>query len=194
MLEGTGPAGAILRVKKSFKTKTFPQADGKPIEFDDTLNSSMEIPADGRFQFHVNQSTRPIVAVDKGRPATGPASPPQSFSGGVAGAAAPCADPESNAPTCVNDHPFDVPAGGVDNAEAVVRIEWATQASDWDLRVFRDTNNNDTVDAGEPEVGTSQQGTTDFEQTTLAAPNLVPGASYSSASTTSPRPSPTTAA
>ena len=181
VLAGTGPAGAILRVKKSFKTKTFPQADGKPIEFDDTLNSSMQIPAGGAYEFHLNQSTRPIVAVDKGRPATGPVSPPIAFSGAIAGSgdgAAPCADAASNASTCINDHAFDVPSGAVDNAQAVVRIEWPTQGSDWDMRIYRDQDGDGTIEAGDNEVGTSQQGTTDFEQTTLSAPALVPGASY----------------
>ena len=181
VLAGSGPAGAILRVKKSFKTKTFPQADGEPIEIDDTLNTSMEIPAGGAYEFHLNQSTRPVVAVDKGRPATGPVSPPIGFSGSVASpgdGAAPCGDAESDATTCVNDHPFEVPSGNVDNAQAVVRIEWPTQGSDWDMRIYRDEDGDGSIEDGDDVVGTSQQGTTDFEQTTLTAPTLEPGASY----------------
>jgi hypothetical protein len=178
LLEGTGPGGAILRVKKSFTTRTFPQADGKPIEFDDTLNSSMEIPADGRYAFHINQSTRPIVAVDKGRPATGPASPPQTFSGDVSGAA-PGGDAESNDPANFNDHPFTVPTAGVDNARASVRIDWDTPTTDWDMQVFRDGNGDgDSEDAQDQAIGSSQQGTTTYEETTIAEPTLEPGEHY----------------
>ena len=178
VLEGSGPAGAILRVKKDFKTKTFPQADGKPIEFDDHLNSSMQIPADGRFQFNVNQSTRPIVAADKGRPASGPPSPPQTFSGDITGAT-PSGDAESTDPANSNDHPFTVPSAGVDNARASVRIDWQTPTTDWDMKVFRDGNDDgDSFDAADTEVGSSAQGTTTYEETTVAEPVLEPGEKY----------------
>jgi hypothetical protein len=46
-------------------------------------------------------------------------------------------------------------------------VEWASIASDYDVEVYRDTNGNDAVDAGEPVEGTSGQGQTDFEQVTL---------------------------
>ena len=65
----------------------------------------------------------------------------------------------------VNDHPFEVPEHA-DNAQAVVRVEWNTPGSDRDMRVYRDTDGDGVVDAGEPRVGASQTGTTDFEQTT----------------------------
>ncbi|MDQ3433229.1 MAG: hypothetical protein M3481_00855, partial [Actinomycetota bacterium] len=72
------------------------------------------------------------------------------------------------------DHSFTVPANGpgVDNEKFTVRIEWQSITSDWDTRLFRDTNANGTVDEGEPEVGTSQQGTTDFEQVTLSGSDI----------------------
>ncbi len=178
VLEGSGPAGAILRLKKSFKTKTFPQADGKPIEFDDTLDSTMEIPADGRFEWNINQSTRPIVAVDKGRRATGPPSPPQTFGGDISGAA-PSGDSESSDPANFNDHPFTVPTAGVDNARASVRIDWQTPTTDWDMKVFLDGNGDgDSEDAQDKEVGSSAQGTTTYEETTIAEPTLQPGKHY----------------
>ena len=34
---------------------------------------------DGAFEWHINPSTRPLVAKDSGRPATGEPSPPQEF-------------------------------------------------------------------------------------------------------------------
>ncbi len=178
VLEGSGPAGAILRVKKDFKTKTFPQPDGKPIEIDDHLNSTMQIPADGRFHLNLNQSTRPIVAVDTGRPASGPPSPPQTFNGDISGAA-PGGDSESNDPANSNDHPFTVPSAGVDNARASVRIDWQTPTTDWDMKVFLDGNGDgDSYDAVDKEVGTSAQGTTTYEETTIAEPTLQPGKKY----------------
>ena len=69
-----------------------------------------------------------------------------------------------------------MPAGGFDNAKMTVRIEWASAASDWDTKLYRDTNGNGAVDAGEPMVGASQQGTTDFEQVSIANP--APGSKY----------------
>ena len=66
IIEGEAPAGATLRIRKDFKTETFPQADGNPILFDDSLESSIQVGADGRFRWHTNPSTRPIVAKERG--------------------------------------------------------------------------------------------------------------------------------
>jgi hypothetical protein len=178
ILEGNGPAGAILRLKKTFKTETFPQADGKPITFDDTLDSTTEIPAGGHYQWNINQSTRPIVARAHGRAANGPPSPPQTFNGDATGAV-PGGDAESNDPANFNDHPFTVPSAGVDNARASVRIDRQTPTSDWDLQVFLDGNDDgDSEDPQDKAIGASQQGTTTYEETTIAEPNLVPGERY----------------
>jgi hypothetical protein len=182
VLEGSAPVGAVLRLKKSFKTETFPQEDGKPIELDDTLETVMDVPLSGRFEWHINPSTRPVVAKDKGREATGQPSPPEEFDGGVGhpddGAAA-CGDAEDNTASCTNDHPFTVPSGaGIDNARATIRIEWATLESDWDMRVFHDVDGDGAVEPGDEEVGSSQQGTTDYEETTITEPVLKPGDSY----------------
>ena len=79
----------------------------------------------------------------------------------------------------------------MDNAKATVRVEWATPASDWDMKVFRDAN-GDGSSVGETQVvGTSAQGTTDFEQVTIGEAQLTPGGT-SSASSTSRPPSRTT--
>jgi hypothetical protein len=69
-----------------------------------------------------------------------------------------------------------VPSGaGIDNAKATVRLDWTTPGSDWDFKVFRDTDGDgSSVDETDP-VGQSAQGTTDFEETTIAEPLLVPG-------------------
>jgi Zinc carboxypeptidase len=183
VIEGTAAAGTVLRLRKSFLTETSPvvSSDGQegPVQtFEDKLETVMDVPASGVFEWHVNPSTRPAVALDRGAPNSGTPSAPVQFSGSAAtppDGAAPCGDAESDAPTCVNDHPFEVPGAPADNARAVVRVEWNTPGSDWDMRVYRDTDGDGVVDAGEPRVGASQTGTTDFEQTTLAPPGLEPG-------------------
>ena len=48
-----------------------------------------------------------------------------------------------------------------------MRVEWGSPASDYDIEVYKDTNGNGAVDAGEPEEGQSAQGPTDFEQVTI---------------------------
>ncbi len=72
-----------------------------------------------------------------------------------------------------------MPGGdGSDNAKAIIRIEWPTLASDWDMKVYRDANGDGfSVGEGQP-IATSGQGLTDFEQATLVAPALVPGGRY----------------
>ena len=121
------------------------------------------------------------MAVDKGGPATGPPSPPVAFGGGVAGPATaphPAATRRRTPPRASTTTRSRSRQARVDNAQAVVRIEWPTLGSDWDMRIYRDEDGDGTIEAGDDEVGSSQQGTTDFEQTTLSAPALLPGASY----------------
>jgi Zinc carboxypeptidase len=154
VLTGRAPAGQVLRLKKSFQTPT-----SQDTTFTDTLDSTMQVPADGRFEWHVNQSTRPLVAQERGREATGDPSPPQSFA--ARGESTPCANFDDPPETCYEDHVITVPAGeGIDNARATIRVEWPTPVSDYDMKVYRDG----------VEVGSSGQGTTSFEQVTLGDP------------------------
>jgi hypothetical protein len=154
VLTGQAPAGAVLRLKKTFETPTSQAAT-----FTDTLDSTIQVPADGRFEWHVNQSTRPLVAQERGREATGAPSPPQSFA--ARGESTPCANFDDPPETCYEDHVITVPAGeGIDNARATIRVEWPSPVSDYDVRVLRDG----------VEVGSSAQGTTSFEQVTLGDP------------------------
>lgn len=90
VLEGSAPAGRILRLRKDFKTSTSPvcpvdvgivdSITGRftgqgavpyvsscpiglePILIDDYLDTTMTVPEDGRFEWHVNPSTRPFEA------------------------------------------------------------------------------------------------------------------------------------
>ena len=61
VLTGKAPRGAVLRLKKSFATRTSQKDEyGKPVVFSDTLRSKLV--ASGRpFSWHVNPSTRPEV-------------------------------------------------------------------------------------------------------------------------------------
>jgi Zinc carboxypeptidase/FG-GAP repeat len=176
VVEGSAPAGAVLRLKKSFQTATSPVIDsegneGQPILFDDTLDTTTVVPRSGSFEWHVNPSTRPVVAQSYGRPANGQPSPPIQEPG-TTGPSCPTYfdDPSTCPPGSVIDHEFTIPpnGGGVDNGFANVRVDWATAGSDYDLEVYRDANGNGAVDAGEDTpIASSAQGGTDEEETTL---------------------------
>jgi hypothetical protein len=180
VLSGSAPPGATLTLIKRFATPTYEEQHGT---IPDRLRTSLQVPSSGTFAWHINPSTRPLVAGSSGREPKGDPSPPQSFSGSLAGppddGASPCADFDTEDAACFNDHPFTVPAGaGIDNAKATIRMEWGTPASDWDFKVFRDTN-GDGSSVGETDpVGQSGNGTTNFEETTISEPVLVPGAKY----------------
>ena len=154
VLAGRAPANAVLRLTKAFETPTF---DGS--SFTDRLNTTMQVGADGVFEWHANPSTRPLVMKESGRPATGEPSAPQEFAS--RGEAVPCADFDDPPETCYEDHPITVPSGeGIDNATARVRIEWGTPASDYDMKILEDGQ----------VIATSGQGTTNFEEAVLADP------------------------
>jgi hypothetical protein len=186
VIEGAAPAGAILRLKKSFKTKTSPVLrDGEEtevIEFEDVLDTTMEVPPSGQFEWHINPSTRPAVAKQIGRAPQGEPSPSEDIAGGFPATQPDPSDANSNrtVPPAFDDHLIEVPAngGGVDNAKVTVRVDWQTLGSDYDIRLFRDSNGNGVLDpaeeAQEP-VAVSQQGTTDFEQVTLTELDFEPG-------------------
>ncbi|MGH8894354.1 MAG: M14 family zinc carboxypeptidase [Actinomycetes bacterium] len=56
VVSGKAPAGATLRLRKQFATPTY---DGS--SFTDRLDTTMTVPANGSFSWHVNPSTRPLV-------------------------------------------------------------------------------------------------------------------------------------
>ena len=186
VLEGTAPAGATLRLTKQFKTESFPQADNKPLLSDDKLDTVYDVGSDGRVRWHVNPSTRPLVAKASGVPNAGEPSPPQQRSGGVAGAAddpandgaAPSGDPESDDTLNYNDHPITVPATG-DNASMNVRVSWQAQASDWDIKLYEDSNGDGKSANETTVVGTSQTGPSNVEEVSAqGTPRLTPGKKY----------------
>ena len=186
MLEGSGPAGTTLRLTKDFKTETFPQRhdDGtkKPIRIDDHLETTYDVGDDGKVRWHVNPSTRPIVAKETGKANPGPPSPPETRNGSPAGAAddpvndgaAPGGDANANNPLNYNDHPITVPADG-DNETMSVKVAWASPASDYDVKLFEDTNGDGRSQDSEPVVGTSQNGATSEETVSAVAPRPAAG-------------------
>lgn len=56
IIRGRAPAGATLKITKSFRTRTWTST------IPDKLTSSMKVPASGQYVWHVNPSTRPTVA------------------------------------------------------------------------------------------------------------------------------------
>ena len=177
-------------MKKKCKTRTFQQPqdedEDKPILFDDSLSSLLQVDSTGKFRWHTNPSTRPIVAKDRGDRNGGKPAEPQQQTGSTAGSSSePGGDGavpggDANAPTTLNynDHPFTIPATG-DNRSANVRVRWATPASDWDVRLYEDLNGDGKSGAGDKEVAVSEQGTTSEEEVGITGnPKLVANKKY----------------
>jgi hypothetical protein len=67
LLTGSAPAGSVLRLHKQFESETSPVIQdshgltGRPLRFQDVLDTTIEVGDSGRFEWHVNQSTRPYV-------------------------------------------------------------------------------------------------------------------------------------
>lgn len=182
LIKGKAPKRSYLTLKKKFKTPTSPVLDangeeGEVMLLPERLKSVVKVAKKGKFKWHVNPSTRPIVdpSVKMLKKRKGQPSAPVEFAGPTTGLI-PCADPDSEVPTCYSDHPFRVPAGeGIDNGTANVKITWPSPASDWDMKVFRDSD-GDGSSAGETKVvGASADGPSTEEETTVARPGLKQG-------------------
>jgi len=138
VIEGSAPAGSTLRISKTFQTSTSPvwQDDlgsviGDPLRFTDTLISEMKTTGP-TFAWHVNPSTRPLVAGRHGRDPTGP---PQA---GITLDNPPGIPAENTAYPPGQPYesiPFTVkgPADGVDNGRLTVHIQWESPDTDWDI-------------------------------------------------------------
>jgi hypothetical protein len=142
VIEGRAPAGHKLTLAKSFTTRThdprwlnnFGTQLGDPFEIGDSLR--YELNPKGRFEWHVNPSTRPIVA---GRLGRDPQAPPQPD------------EPLANPPGIPAENPYvasyeegeyeSIPftvrgMPEVDNGRLTVHIEWSDANVDWDLYVL----------------------------------------------------------
>jgi hypothetical protein len=185
VISGRAPSGSYLELRKKFKTKTSPVIDssGEPgdvIKFQEKLRDSLRMGRSGHFRWHVNPSTRPAVSGTPKGPKPRPGQPSDSvaFSGAAGASATPCADSDTSDETCWNDHAFEVEGGqGVDNGIAIIRAQWATVASDWDMKIFRDSDGDESSVGETDQVGSSLGvgGTTDAEATTIKRPKLKPG-------------------
>ncbi len=127
VIAGKAPAGATLTLEKRFATQTSPvvtaTGTGPVRSFEDRLTTTMTVPANGRYEWHTNPSTRPIVM--ERRLATVATEPTESATySGVA-------------PTPVIghvDHEFTLTA--TDQALLQVDLDWPTP-DDLDLEVYR---------------------------------------------------------
>jgi hypothetical protein len=168
VLAGRAPANAVLRLKKTFQTATY---DGST--FTDTLDTTTQVGSNGVFEWHVNPSTRPLVAKGSGRPPHGDPSAPIEFAS--RGGTTPCAEFDNPPPSCYEEHLIAVPSGtGIDNAKATFRIEFSA-ASDYDMKIYKaDAAGKAT---GDP-VAVSGNGATNLELGYEEAAVLDPVGSY----------------
>jgi murein tripeptide amidase MpaA len=141
VIEGTAPPGSTLRLSKTFETATSPvwrddlgNTVGDPLSFTDTLTSELT-PSGPRFAWHVNPSTRPLVAGRHGRAATGP---PQGRIELENPPGIPAENPAYPPDGPIEELPFTVkgPADGVDNGRMRVHLEWSRPDTDWDIYVI----------------------------------------------------------
>jgi murein tripeptide amidase MpaA len=157
VIAGSAAPGNLIRLKKEFQTAT---ARGS---FADKLESTFRVPPSGNFEWHINPSTRPVVAGHPGRIPEGPPSGEITFTKDQADA--PCAVPDTEDESCKEDNEFTVPGRPNDNGYATVRIEWPEEASDWDMAIYRKNPSGSLT-----KVGSSAQGGTDHEEFTIVEP------------------------
>ena len=162
VLRGRAPEGYTLRIKKSFMTATSPvipadpEAETGQIQlFPDSLESEYRTEG-GRFDWHMNPSTRPVVA---GRYGRDPSGPPQAD---IALANPPGEPAENTAyPTGAYEAiPFTVGAPGADNGRMTVHIGWTSTNTDWDLYIIGPDGEQVTSSAA---GGTNEENATLFD-------------------------------
>jgi hypothetical protein len=62
VIEGGAPPGATLRLRKEFQTPTCqPSCTSPELFVDDVLETTLEVGESGRYEWHVNPSSRPLV-------------------------------------------------------------------------------------------------------------------------------------
>jgi hypothetical protein len=153
VVKGTALAGSVLRVRKDFETSTYGEpfckerAPGfgflvataeegcvevqQPFSVDDFLQSTLVVPASGKFEWHMNPSTRPFVGKDK----VVNGEPEVLFENVASGSGEPT-------PGVVGTHTTEVPFT-VTNADATkltVDLEFPIPAEDYDLELCKKTD------------------------------------------------------
>ena len=142
LITGDAPAGATLRLKKSFATPTWSGT------IKDTLETTMKVGESGAFTWHVNPSTRPLVKARQSKVVSSDPLKRDTYTG-------------TTAPGSSTDQEFTV-----DRAADVfeVKLDWATP-DDLDLAVLRKN-----ADGSLTQVGTSGGFVGDKERVLLDAP------------------------
>ena len=114
VVTGKAPAGATLRLRKTFATPTWSSS------VSDTLDTTMVVGPSGRYTWHVNPSTRPVVQSRQIRTLAGEPTKTETTTG-------------TTAPLSSTDTEFvvDRPASVME-----VELDWATP-DDFDLEVYR---------------------------------------------------------
>ena len=125
VLTGKAPAGATLRLRKTFASPTW---EGS---IQDSLNTTMTVGRDGRFTWHVNPSTRPVVMDRQVETVSGEPVAEESWTG-------------TTAPLQSTDQEFTV-AQDVDLLE--INLDWPTP-DDLDLEVYRKNADGSLTPAG----------------------------------------------
>ncbi|MET9511837.1 M14 family metallopeptidase [Streptomyces flavidovirens] len=125
VIAGKAPAGATLRLKKTFATPTWSGA------IKDTLDTTMVVGAGGKYSWHVNPSTRPVVKAKQIKVISSEPLKRETFTG-------------TTLPAMPTDKEFTV-----DRAADVfeVKLDWPTP-DDLDLRVFRKNADGTLTEAG----------------------------------------------
>ena len=144
VISGKAPQGATLRLRKQFSTPTWNSS------FTDTLDSTMKVGAGGKFTWHVNQSTRPVVQDKLVEITEDTPQRSQEWTGGS---------------TTVGqsvDHAFEVTESELDLLK--VELDWPTP-DDLDLEVYRKG-----ADGSLTQVGTSGNAPGEKESAEIAAP------------------------
>ena len=144
MISGKAPAGATLRLRKTFSTPTWsPEND-----FTDSLDSTM-VTSGRTFSWDVNQSTRPAVQARLVKLLNEEPTRSETFTG-------------TAAPTASVDHEFVVTEADQEILQVV--LDWPTP-DDLDLEVYRKN-----ADGSLTEVGSSGNFVAEKEKATINAP------------------------
>jgi hypothetical protein len=125
VLTGKAPAGATLRLRKTFASPTWESS------IQDTLNTTMTVGPNGRFTWHVNPSTRPVVKDRQVETVSGEPVQEQSWTG-------------TTPPAQSTDQEFTI-AQDVDLLE--INLDWPTP-DDMDLEVYRKNADGTLTEAG----------------------------------------------
>ena len=169
VVTGRAKPGTTLRLEKSFTTLTSPvrdtdgDGDRDALAFEDRLSSTLPVGGNGRFEWHVNPSTRPLVSqetkdvqleAEPARTDTYTTTEPSVPGGGGTGSAH------------MVDQAFEVketdPRDGVK-----IRAHWVSKVNDFDMFVYREGAGGRLT-----EVGRSQNtlGDTNYEEVLLIDP------------------------